>query len=137
MRAIRSGPSRGRSPPVSIIDTAVPYGDGELEKEPWPRLQKLEAGQRSGRHQGSLPPDEIGRIADTVRTSSRAVGAATSWTGPRHPSLQIPDYGKPADRRSAFGKCSTTRARVRAPVFKGSRFRSGDGTVGRYGGVIR
>ncbi len=54
---------------VNYFDTAVQYGNGELEKNLGRVLQKLKPANVAVGTKVRLPPDEIGRIADTVATS--------------------------------------------------------------------
>ena len=54
---------------VNYFDTAVQYGNGESEMNLGRVLQKLKPANVAVGTKVRLPPDEIGRIADTVATS--------------------------------------------------------------------
>jgi aryl-alcohol dehydrogenase-like predicted oxidoreductase len=54
---------------VNYFDTAVLYGDGESEKNLGRVLQKLKPANVVVGTKVRLPPDELGRIDDAVRTS--------------------------------------------------------------------
>src|ERR1700719_2559378 len=54
---------------VNYFDTAVQYGDGESERNLGRVLQKLKPAHVVVGTKARLPPDEFGRIADTVTTS--------------------------------------------------------------------
>jgi aryl-alcohol dehydrogenase-like predicted oxidoreductase len=54
---------------VNYFDTAVQYGDGESEKNLGRILRKLKPANAIVGTKVRLPPDAVGRIADTVATS--------------------------------------------------------------------